>query len=79
MVWQDKLKPVEEQGPPFMVRTESIDQLNVLQVLMVGKYLEQVLSSFEPMSPLLQCQFDSQQFLVPHIIVLFSRCKAMRH
>ncbi len=42
---------------------------------MIDDYGEGVLGSLQPVSPLLQSQFDSEQFPVPYVVVALRRGK----
>lgn len=54
-----------------MSGVESFGRLEVFQILMVGLALRGFLSSLKTMSPLFEGQLDSQEFMLPHIIVVF--------
>lgn len=56
---------------------ESFGSLNILQVLVVCP-VQKILGTFEPVTPFLQSQLDSQEPSVANITVPFSGRQAMR-
>ncbi len=63
----------EEQGPSGLPRVETFGFLEILQILVVGDHYKGVLSTLQPMPPLLQSELDGQQLPITHVVVLLRR------
>ena len=68
-----QIKPGKEESPAGLTRVQSFGFSEVFEVAMVRNYLKLVVSSLQPVSPLLQGQFDGQQFPVTDIIIPLRR------
>jgi hypothetical protein len=63
------LESIKKQGPSGLPRVKPLRLLEIFQVLVVRENLEMVLSPFEPMTPLLQGEFNCEQLTIPHVVV----------
>ncbi len=63
----------EEQCPAGLSGVEPFSVPEILQIPVVIDDLERMNSSLQPMSPLFQGEFDSQQLTIPDVVVLLHR------
>jgi hypothetical protein len=76
-VWQHEVEPGPVKRPPSLSSVQLLGSAEVLKVLVICPDLELARSTFQEVSPVLQCTDDRQHLLIMDLVIPLNQTETL--